>query len=304
LQRDRLLGDASSQRRQTGGTQEGAWFTDCACLWFQSLDGLPSNSGHAFASSPASGGMIPDKKKFWRLHWLAEVDEPGWLSPPLYWPKDSKTLAAAITALEGIMDEHLQRAVRRPKQLPFLTMWSKLADTIVEHGHSIDILRPETFHPLPKQTLKSVLTRNADVGRLSTCVGLEPTCFSTKPQSQGKGSGKGNCKSDPLITGGVYALLLKECRFSAELPLALSRVSETMPPPRKRRRWAMLSTQEADAWEWVGTEDSPPDEDVVVEVVVPVAALELPHMAGSSWLLLFPRWSQEEPARARKCQKE
>jgi hypothetical protein len=133
----------------------------------------------------------------------------------------------------------------RQGRLDFLKLWTTIADVICDNGHQIDILPPDTFHPISASILRHALTKStASVGKLLSCIGLEPTCFSTKPRAHGQTPVR---MQDVMIqAGSVYAKVLSRCGSRASFPMAMSQVPAAVPGHQ-------ASTGEV-AWEFAGIE--------------------------------------------------
>lgn len=72
------------------GERYGSLVCDVDVLHFRRFDVLPSKTGDAFASMPNEFLSFPgwafkgDAKRCWKLMYLREPDEPGWISTPWY----------------------------------------------------------------------------------------------------------------------------------------------------------------------------------------------------------------------------
>lgn len=126
----------------------GAWFADCAQIWFCNAAQLPSKSGHLFSSLQAVKGQAiwlarnsgyRNEDEYWKIHWLAAPGSRCFLSPPLYFPSNSLCLdQVADTALFAM---HLQPPTS------FFWLWNMIVSKIHANGLSLDVLPPDSVTP-------------------------------------------------------------------------------------------------------------------------------------------------------------
>ena len=123
----------------------GAWFADCAQIWFCNAAQLPSKSGHLFSSLQAVKGQAKwlarnsgyrNEDEYWKIHWLSAPGNRCFLSPPLHFPYDSRCLDQVIES--ALFAMHLQPPTS------FFWLWDLIVSKIHANGLSLDVLPPES----------------------------------------------------------------------------------------------------------------------------------------------------------------
>ena len=118
---------------------------DCAQIWLHAPPHLPSKSGHCFSSMEARNGSCFRRAKaegfsceneFWKCRWLDSPNERRFLSPPLYFKRDSRLLLQCL--------EEISRTMLFPSPAPtsWYWIWNMVARKLVEHKLCLDVLPP------------------------------------------------------------------------------------------------------------------------------------------------------------------